>query len=119
MYQIDEIKNTILQGDALSVLKNFPSDSIDCFFTSSPYYGLRKYDTPPIIFGGNKDCNHQWNEFVRKGISGGTKSKKVQIKEKDNFQIVSDSNQSSCILCGAWRGELGQEPVYTMFIQCL
>jgi len=100
-------------------LRNFPSDSIDCVFTSSPYYGLRKYDTPPIVFGGNKDCNHQWNEFVRKGISGGTKSKKVQIKEKDNFQIVSDSNQSSCILCGAWMGELGQEPVYTMFIDNL
>jgi len=47
LYNIKKIKNTIIYGNALSVLKDFPSDSIDCFVTSSPYYGLRTYDTPP------------------------------------------------------------------------
>ena len=119
LYNIDKIKNSIIKGDALTVLKNFPSDSIDCIFTSPPYYGLRKYDTPPVIFGGDKNCNHRWEEFIHKGISGGTKSKKVQIKEKNNFQIVPNSNQLSCILCGAWIGELGQEPTHIMFIDHL
>lgn len=35
--------NKIYQGDALSVLKEFPSDSVDCVVTSPPYYRLRNY----------------------------------------------------------------------------
>ena len=35
--------NVILQGDALAVLKNFASDSVDCCITSPPYYQLRDY----------------------------------------------------------------------------
>ena len=35
--------NTILCGDALQTLKNFPDESINCCITSPPYYGLRDY----------------------------------------------------------------------------
>lgn len=35
--------NKILCGDALTVLKSLPSDSINCCITSPPYYGLRDY----------------------------------------------------------------------------
>lgn len=35
--------NKIICGDALAVLKTFPSDSINCCVTSPPYYGLRDY----------------------------------------------------------------------------
>ena len=33
----------IHQGDALEVLKTFPTDSVDCIVTSSPYFNLRDY----------------------------------------------------------------------------
>jgi DNA modification methylase len=36
--------NTIYNGDALEVLKSFPSESINCCVTSPPYYGLRDYN---------------------------------------------------------------------------
>lgn len=36
--------NTVLCGDALSMLSTFPSESIDCCITSPPYYGLRDYN---------------------------------------------------------------------------
>ena len=111
--------NTIVEGHVLKVLKEFSDDSIDCVITSSPYYGLRSYNTEPQIWGGQENCNHEWNNFVHKGISGGTKSSKVQIKDKDNFQIVPNSQQSVCSLCGGWRGELGQEPTPKMFIDHL
>lgn len=116
MYNIAEITNTISSGHALAELQKFPSDSIDCIITSSPYFGLRTYDTEPQIWGGDKNCNHVWNSFEHKGISGGTKSVKVQIKDKDNFQIVPNTQQSVCLSCGAWLGELGQEPTPQMFI---
>ncbi len=35
--------NLILQGDALTMLKSIPSDSVDCCVTSPPYYRLRDY----------------------------------------------------------------------------
>lgn len=36
-------------GDALTVLKAFPSHSADCCVTSPPYWGLRDYDTPGTL----------------------------------------------------------------------
>ena len=35
--------NTVYCGDALQVLKTFPTGEIDCCVTSPPYYGLRDY----------------------------------------------------------------------------
>ena len=42
----DVPRNTILEGDALSVLRGLPSRSVQCVITSPPYYGLRDYGTP-------------------------------------------------------------------------
>ena len=36
-------KNTIINGNALEVLKSLPDNSIDCCVTSPPYYALRDY----------------------------------------------------------------------------
>jgi DNA modification methylase len=36
--------NKIICGDALKILKRFPSESIDCCVTSPPYFHLRDYD---------------------------------------------------------------------------
>jgi len=35
--------DTIIQGDALTRLKELPSESVDCCITSPPYLGLRDY----------------------------------------------------------------------------
>ena len=37
MYQIEEIKNKILQGDCLEIMKDIPDNSIDLVFTDPPY----------------------------------------------------------------------------------
>ena len=42
----DVPRNTILEGDALSVLRGLPSRSVQCVITSPPYYGLRDYGIP-------------------------------------------------------------------------
>jgi len=44
MYQINDIVNTIIQGDALEILKQIPDESIDCVVTSPPYWSLRDYE---------------------------------------------------------------------------
>src|SRR3990167_8338458 len=35
--------NKIYRGSTLDVLKTFPDESVDCFITSPPYWGLRDY----------------------------------------------------------------------------
>lgn len=44
VYNIDDIKNTILQGDAISELRKIPDNSIDTCVTSPPYWNLRDYN---------------------------------------------------------------------------
>lgn len=37
------MKNKILQGDALTKLKELESESVNCIMTSPPYWALRDY----------------------------------------------------------------------------
>lgn len=41
------LKNTIVHGDVLEVLKNVPEDSVHLTFTSPPYYNARDYSIYP------------------------------------------------------------------------
>jgi DNA modification methylase len=43
------IRNTILTGDALAVLRTLPDASVQCCVTSPPYWGLRDYGIPGQI----------------------------------------------------------------------
>lgn len=38
-----DMRNKIIQGDALTVLKSWPDSFVDCVVTSPPYWGLRDY----------------------------------------------------------------------------
>ena len=40
---ISMLTNKVLCGDALSILKTIPSESIDCVVTSPPYWALRDH----------------------------------------------------------------------------
>lgn len=41
--------STIFEGDALTVLRRLPSQSVQCVVTSPPYWGLRNYGIPDQI----------------------------------------------------------------------
>lgn len=57
MTKIENIKNTVICGDSLSVLKSFPDKCVDMVMTSPPYFGLRDYGTAEWS-GGDTDCDH-------------------------------------------------------------
>lgn len=109
------------QGHVLDVLRTLPDESVHCIITSPPYWGLRAYGTEPQIWlSGKEPCaEHTWESFTRQGQSGGTRIAKVQIKGKDNFQIIPSSQQDTCSVCGAWRGELGLEPTPELYVEHL
>jgi len=83
----------IIHGNTLSVLNTLPSESIDCVITSPPYWGLRSYSTNGQVWsgdnGGDNNCKHEWG------------------------------TGAYCQLCNAWRGELGLEPTFQLYIEHL
>jgi len=81
--------NKIIWGDALTTLKKFPSESVDCVITSPPYWGLRYYPETEKIWGGDPNCDHEWNE------------------------------KNYCVKCGAWQGQLGLEPSPELYVEHL
>jgi site-specific DNA-methyltransferase (cytosine-N4-specific) len=90
-------------------------EKIDSVITSIPYFFQRMYDVPDVVWGGDPNCKHEWEPFIRKGKFGGTNSKMVKIKGSENFQIISNQKQAWC-KCGAWKGQYGQEPLLQMYI---
>ena len=102
--------NKIYQGNALSVLKDFPDESIDCIVTSPPYFGLRNYNLEPIIFNEDKNCEHEFElkekkDTMDRGGSGdhdsdGLHGNKIEYK---NYK------SGYCKKCNAWLGFLGNE----------
>lgn len=116
----------LLQGNCIEQIKLLPDESIDMVITSPPYWGLRNYGTDPQIWDEDKNCKHEWIEEITKrpNSSGGQKSKKLNIKGKDNFQEFTDyhnryTSSDFCNKCGAWMGELGLEPTFGLYIKHL
>lgn len=113
------IINQIYLGHTLNLLQKWDNEIFDMCITSPPYWGLRYYGTNPIIWDADPRCNHDWSFSLTNGTSGGKKSEKVQIKGQDNYQIVEPSKIGKCKKCGAFQGELGQEPDYNLYIKHL
>lgn len=81
--------DVIFNTDAASGLGRLPDNSIDCIVTSPPYWQLRDYGLSPILFGGQQDCEHDFDDYA------------------------------ICRSCGGWLGQLGQEPSREMFLEHL
>ena len=107
----------IINGDSLEVLKGMPENSVHCCITSPPYYGLRKYGLPPVTWGGDKSCEHVWEEVHPPGHrKSDTNPGPMQHEgNKNREQLTSDI----CSKCGAWKGELGLEPTPEMYVSHL
>jgi site-specific DNA-methyltransferase (adenine-specific) len=59
-----EFKNKILNGDALTILKTLPSESVDCIITSPPYWALRDYKVDGQI-GNEKTIDEYINNLTQ------------------------------------------------------
>lgn len=118
--------NIILQGNALEILRTLPDESIHCVVTSPPYWALRDYKTKPQIWDADISCEHEWGEkIVKKGLTGGRNSylQSFQESSKDADEklkgYVPDTESLFCIKCKAWKGNLGLEPTFDLFIKHL
>lgn len=112
--------NKIYTGSSLEVLKTFPDECIDMVMTSPPYWGLRDYGTEGQIWDSVEGCEHEWGNKIivsKRGTAGtgntGNHSKIIP------GQDTKQEQGSFCLKCGAWRGELGLEPTFQLYIKHL
>jgi DNA modification methylase len=93
----------ILQGDALTRLRELPTGTVQCCVTSPPYYGLRDYGTD-VWEGGDPDCDHRMQsrgnpdaaaKYVTKSTLGGGNNTQQHQQEPSYGQV--------CGKCGARR----------------
>lgn len=118
---------SILHGHVLDALKRIPDESIHCVVTSPPYFGLRDYQLPPIVWGGDPNHSHQWDrEVVETEVGGGNWAQgtngrgELQVGGVDlkREPIRSTAERLSCE-CGAWCGSLGLESTPELYIRHL
>ena len=88
------------------------------------YHDNLRYRGENSIVGNEK--NQEIHPIItrRPNASGGHNSEKLKIKNSDNFQESVDYNNRIgisylCSKCGAWKGQLGLEPSYEMYLNHL
>ena len=102
-------------GHVLDVLATLEPGSVQCCVTSPPYWGLRDYGTGGVDWGGDTECDHEWQTETRRGMSGGLTEK--QITNAGSFHNTHEVG--TCLKCGAWHGELGLEPTPELYVEHL
>ena len=106
----------ILTGDCRHELRKLPAKSVHSVVTSPPYWGLRDYKIPPSVWGGDPKCEHVWREVLTPSANGSTKP-----MQGDTWNGASATRNSRttgfCCHCSAWRGCLGLEPTYQLYVE--
>ena len=108
----------ILVGHALDVLRGLEADRFQCVVTSPPYFNLRAYHTEPQVWGGDVGCEHEWAEVHERDERRCSKESYSRLGVW-NVTKRGQFTGESCILCGAWKGELGAEPCPETYIEHL
>jgi DNA modification methylase len=115
----------VLHGDVMELLRTLPDNYAQTVVTSPPYWGLRDYQIPPSIFGGDPHCRHRFTrERVSTQIGKGNWAQgrngrgEVQpggVAEKR--QGMTGQVERGLCRCGAWRGCLGLEPTPFLYVE--
>lgn len=105
----------------------FSDESFHMIVTSPPYWMKREYEglEAPMIFGGDKDCVHEWQTreyYLNGGGIAKTTAESFSEAGATNAQRIKEARWQqdvTCKHCGAWRGNLGHEPEVDMFVEHL
>ncbi len=82
------------------------SNSVHCVITSPPFWALRTYQTPPQLWGGDPNCDH---DLVETQIPGGSGDGESRRRDRKAWRKRGERQPGTCRKCGGWIGELGLE----------
>jgi site-specific DNA-methyltransferase (adenine-specific) len=81
-------------------------------------WALRDYgNRTQAIWDGNPNCKHEWGKEIIRKQSGGTNKSNITNFVDDRIHFKNRS--SFCKKCKAWRGQLGLEPAFDLYIKHL
>jgi DNA modification methylase len=114
----------LLVGDVRRGLAELAAGSVQMVATSPPYWGLRSYGTEPQVWGGEPEHEHA---FGRERIVGGGLGhvtygdSRVRwqnpVRKGEAAMSTGAVSQGSLCECGAWLGELGNEPTPELYVE--
>lgn len=107
--------NKIYVGDCRKVMRQWNPRSIDMCVTSPPYWGLRDYNTNPLIWDNDVNCEHVWDKIKY----GGRNKREVDKDPLRKINLNPNGKAEYCNKCGAWKGSLGLEPDFNLYIKHL
>lgn len=113
----------LLVGHVVDALAGEPAGHYHAAVTSPPYLWLRAYGTEHQVWGASPDCPHAWgaevvvSQEMRKGVNlrlsaVSTRGGAVKVGAVPR----RETRYAFCERCGAWRGELGQEPAPELYV---
>lgn len=114
------LEPAILEGEVREVLRTLPDESVHCVVTSPPYWGLRDYGIPPVLWGGDPSCPHGWEaRLPRRRRSLLDVRDPESSPAGDTGAAVNLPVTKTCSRCGGWLGQLGLEPDPDLFVEHL
>jgi site-specific DNA-methyltransferase (cytosine-N4-specific) len=95
--------------------------SVQSIITSPPYWGLRCYDIPNMVWGGTIDCEHQWEQYeYQQPCQSGYVGKSAKVgATKAGVQNIHGKHNGVCLKCEAWLGSLGLEKTPELYLSHL
>jgi len=116
--------NKIFEGNAMEVLKNLQDESVDCVITSPPYWALRDYgECAETIWDAKTGCKHSFEYTTQKAEGYNNQSRRWQHGATRKDEPKNWSKQikkyAFCKKCGAWKGQLGLEPDFFLYLKHL
>lgn len=86
---------------------------------------MRDYKLKPVVWDKRPNCKHAWIDHEaalvhenRNNIRG--TQEEARHARKTSYIVKYDKSKASfCMKCGAWRGQLGLEPTFDLYIEHL
>lgn len=103
------MKDLILQGDALDILKTLESESVDCVVTSPPYWALRDYGV-----SGQLGLEPTFKEYIDKLCDIFDEIKRVLKKEGTCWVNIGDTYMGNSSYSKGGRQGFGKDKVGMM-----
>ena len=114
------MRDKIIEGDCLEVLKGLPAGIVDCVVTSPPYWGLRDYGTGEWE-GGDPACDHT------KSMPSAEHEENIKRRERLGYEghggwektAQRGDGKSYCPACGAKRidKQIGLEATFAEWLE--
>jgi DNA modification methylase len=114
----EDLAPALLEGNVLDILPTLPEGSVHCVVTSPPYWGLRDYGLPPVLWGGNSTCHHEWTELPpRRERSPDDVRNPASLQAGHPGTSIELRPTEGCVQCGGWVGQLGLEPTPELYVE--